>query len=213
MRLTRFGHSCVRLERDGTVLVLDPGAQPFADAAAALDGADVVLVTHQHFDHMDADALRAAHAANPDLQIVVPTDAVALVEDLGSAVRGVGAGEDLSIAGFTVRTVGGEHAQIYPGFEVPENVGYVIDDGVVYHPGDSFAPVGTSVGTLLVPVQAPWSKISEVIAFVRDVAPDRAVPIHDGALNEAGWGLVDRHVGTAGGARYDRLAAREPVDL
>jgi len=213
MQLTRFGHSCVRLERDGMILVLDPGTAQFADAAAALVGADAVLVTHKHPDHLDVDAVRAAHAANANLQVVAPHDALEALDGLGSAVRGVCPGEAFEIAGFGVRTVGGEHAEIYPGFEVPQNIGYVIDGGALYHPGDSFDPAGAAVDALLVPVQAPWSKISEVIAFVRAVAPTRALAIHDGGLNDLGLGLVDRHVGTGGGARYDRLPRGESVDL
>ncbi|HWN60307.1 MAG TPA: MBL fold metallo-hydrolase, partial [Streptosporangiaceae bacterium] len=54
MRFTKLGHSCVRLEKDGIVLVIDPGS--FSDAPAALDGAATVLVTHEHPDHLDADA-------------------------------------------------------------------------------------------------------------------------------------------------------------
>ena len=34
MRFTKLGHSCVRLEKDGVVLVIDPGG--WSDAPAAL---------------------------------------------------------------------------------------------------------------------------------------------------------------------------------
>jgi len=44
MRFTKLGHSCVRLEEDGVVLVIDPGT--FTDAVSALNGA-AVLVTHE----------------------------------------------------------------------------------------------------------------------------------------------------------------------
>ena len=37
MRFTKLGHSCVRLDKDGAVLVIDPGT--FTDAAEALAGA------------------------------------------------------------------------------------------------------------------------------------------------------------------------------
>ena len=40
MRFTKLGHSCVRLEKDGAVLVIDPGG--WSDAPAALDGASAV---------------------------------------------------------------------------------------------------------------------------------------------------------------------------
>ena len=41
MRLTKYAHSCLRVEHDGGVLVVDPGV--FSDPAA-LDGADAVLM-------------------------------------------------------------------------------------------------------------------------------------------------------------------------
>jgi len=213
MRLTKLGHACVRLERDGSVLVIDPGSAPFADAAAALEGADAVLITHQHPDHVDADAVRAAYAADPGLLVVAPTDMVSALEGLGDSLRGVGPGESLEAAGFQVATVGGQHAEIHPELPRPENVGYLIDGGAIYHPGDAFAVPGVEVETLLVPVHAPWSKIAEVIDFVRAVAPLRAYAIHDGLLNETGLGLIARHVGNLGGATYERLTPGTAVDL
>lgn len=211
MRLTKLGHACVRLERDGVVLVLDPGTAPFADAAAALQGADAVLVTHQHGDHFDADAIRAAHAANDRLQVVLPHDTAGDLADLGAAVRGVGPGEGIVVAGVPVRTVGGEHAVIHPDYPVPANVGYLIDG--LYHPGDALAVPDAPVATLLVPMHAPWSKTGEIVDFVRAVGPERAHPVHDGLLNETGLALVDGWLDRAGGTAYSRLASGDSVDL
>lgn len=59
MRITKFGHACVRIQHDGTTVVVDPGA--FTDPAA-VDGADAVLITHEHFDHYLPDHLVAADA-------------------------------------------------------------------------------------------------------------------------------------------------------
>ena len=36
MRITKFGHACVRLEHDGKVVVLDPGMFTDPEAAGAL---------------------------------------------------------------------------------------------------------------------------------------------------------------------------------
>ena len=43
MRITKYSHSCLRVEGDG-VLVVDPGV--FSERSA-LDGVDAVLVTHE----------------------------------------------------------------------------------------------------------------------------------------------------------------------
>ena len=59
MRITKFGHACVRIEHDGVTVVVDPGV--FTDVEA-VDGADAVLITHEHFDHYVPDHLRATDA-------------------------------------------------------------------------------------------------------------------------------------------------------
>ena len=66
MKLTKMSHSCVRLEKDGQTLVLDPGA--FSEEDAAL-GADAILVTHEHLDHFSEERLRTALDANPAAEI------------------------------------------------------------------------------------------------------------------------------------------------
>src|SRR3546814_12912433 len=59
MRITKFGHACVRVEHDGHVIVLDPGM--FTDPEA-VDGAGAVLITHEHSDHYDPERLRVTDA-------------------------------------------------------------------------------------------------------------------------------------------------------
>ncbi|MFD9034808.1 MBL fold metallo-hydrolase, partial [Streptomyces sp. NPDC059567] len=66
MKLTKKSHACVRLEKDGRTLVIDPGG--FSEQDAAL-GADVLLVTHEHADHFDEDRLRAGLESNPAAEI------------------------------------------------------------------------------------------------------------------------------------------------
>ena len=56
MRITKFGHACVRLEHEGSTVVVDPGV--FTDPGA-LDGAGAVLITHEHPDHYHPDHLRS----------------------------------------------------------------------------------------------------------------------------------------------------------
>jgi L-ascorbate metabolism protein UlaG (beta-lactamase superfamily) len=207
VRITTFGHACVRLEVGGRVLVVDPGT--FSDAAA-VDGADAVLVTHSHYDHLSADHLARARAANPAVELWGSAESAAAAgEALG--VRVLEAGSTVSVAGVEVRVLGGRHAEIEPGTSSGDNVALLIAG--VYHPGDSLTLPGESVDTLLVPIQAPWSRVSEVVAFVRAVAPGQAVPIHDALLSDVGIAAFDRNISTrVPDVPYRRLAAGESLD-
>jgi L-ascorbate metabolism protein UlaG (beta-lactamase superfamily) len=214
MRLTKYTHSCVRLDDGGRALVIDPGT--FSETSLALDGAHAVLITHEHADHLDAPALLAAAKANAALRVWAPAPVAETLAELGDRVTAVGAGESFEAAGFAIRTLGGLHALISPLVAAPvANVAYLIE-GSVYHPGDSFMVPPVPVETLLIPIHAPWSKISEVIDFAAAVRAPRAFQIHDALLNDNGSGLVDRLVGSVAatyGTTYTRLAPTESVDL
>lgn len=218
MKLTKYTHACVRLEKDGQVLVLDPGT--FSEAAKALDGAHAVLITHEHKDHIDVAAVKSALTANGDLQLFAPAG---VAEDLrseapgaASRVHAVDPGTSFDAAGFGIRSFGGQHALIHPHVPMVANIGYLVDENV-YHPGDSFIiPDGISVQTLLVPVHAPWNKVSEVVDFVIGVRAPRAFPIHDALLNGTGMELVEGHVKrlcARYGTEYTHLSSGESVDV
>jgi L-ascorbate metabolism protein UlaG (beta-lactamase superfamily) len=187
MELTKHRHSCVRLDDGDRTLVLDPGG--FSDLDAALDGADAVLITHEHGDHVDLDRVRAAATADPRLRVWAPPSVTGQLADLGDQAVAVGAGESFEAAGFSVRTFGGQHALIHPLIPIVANVGYLIDDAV-FHPGDSFTVPPTDVQTLLLPAVAPWSKVSEVIDYTIAVRAPRAYPIHDGIVTDFWHGIL-----------------------
>jgi L-ascorbate metabolism protein UlaG (beta-lactamase superfamily) len=181
MDLTKHRHSCVRIDDGDRTLVVDPGA--FSDLDVALDGADAVLVTHEHRDHVDLDRVRAAAEADPRLRVWAPRVVVDQLGELGEQAVAVGAGESFEAAGFSVRTFGGQHALIHPTIPIVANVGYLINDAV-YHPGDSVVVPPAQVGTLLLPSMAPWARVSDLIDFAVAVRPRRAYPIHDFLVKE-----------------------------
>lgn len=209
MRLTKFGHACVRLEQDDRALVIDPGTWSEAEA---LEGASDVLVTHEHADHIDIDKLVAARKANPALMVYTNAALAEQLDRLEGAVTTVAVGQTFSAAGFSVRVVGGAHAEIYEGLPGCANVGFIVDENV-YHPGDSVFVPAEKVRTLLVPASAPWLKLREAIDFVRGVAPRRAFPIHDAMLNERGHGNFDRWIDMKGNTSYARLSIGQSVEL
>lgn len=221
MQLTKFTHACVRLERNKKVLVFDPGI--FSESAQALAGADAVLITHEHADHFDAEALVSALSASSTLTIHAPGSVADELRQRAPRQAGrifdAAAGDSFTAAGFSVQCFGGQHALIHASVPVVANVGYLVADvnGSLYHPGDSFiVPHGVSVQTLLVPVQAPWSKVGEVVDFVVSVRAPRAFQIHDGLLNDQGLALTESHItriGAQHGVAFEHLTVGQSVEL
>lgn len=212
MRLTHLGHSCVRLEDGGNTLVIDPGGFSAPDALA---GADAVLITHEHPDHVVPMRLAETAASNPGLRVFTNAAVAGVLGKIAGQVTVVSPGDTFSAAGFDVAVHGDRHAVIHPDVPVVPNTGYLVD-GELFHPGDSFTVPDVPVGTLLVPAAAPWSKISEVIDYFRAVNAPRSFPIHDGILSDAGKGLVDafltgQRIPVPAG--YHRLAQGESADL
>jgi L-ascorbate metabolism protein UlaG (beta-lactamase superfamily) len=204
MKLTKMSHACVRLEKDGRTLVLDPGG--FSEADAAL-GADAILVTHEHPDHFDEERLRTALEANPEAAVwTLRSVAEKLSPAFPGRVHTVGHGDTFTAAGFDVQVHGELHAVIHPDLPRITNVGFLVDGGRVFHPGDALTVPDQPVDTLMLPVMAPWNKISEVIDYVREVGPQRAYDIHDALLTDLARPLYDNQIGALGGARHLRLA-------
>lgn len=175
MQLTHFGHSCVLVELDGTRLLFDPGT--YSDGFTELTGLDGVLITHQHPDHVDVDALPQLLANNPAARLIADP---ATAEQLGWTAAHPG--DELQIGAIPIKVRGGLHAVIHPDIPNIDNVAYLLADGALLHPGDSLYVPEEPVDVLALPAGAPWMKISETIDYLRAVAPRVAVPIHQAVL-------------------------------
>src|SRR5579863_1353008 len=212
MQLTKLGHACVRLEKDGGVLVIDPGA---FSGDGALDGADAVLVTHEHFDHVVPDSLTAALAARPGLRVWAPAVVAEQFAEFGDRVSAVAHGDEFTAAGFGVHVYGAEHAVIHPDIPLVANTGFLVD-GEVFHPGDSYTVPEDPAPTLLLPISAPWLQAGAMIDYFRAVGPTRGYAIHDGILNDAGLALMTTMMSVAAapsGAEVARLEPGTSVEL
>ncbi len=193
MLLTKLGHSCVRLEKDDVRLVIDPGVWSGPDVLA---GASAILVSHEHPDHLDDRAVRAALAAAPGLELWANESVAARFTEFSGRVHPVRHGDAVTAAGFDVHVYGSDHAIIDATIPVIRNTGFAVD-GQVFHPGDSFTLPDEPIPVLLVPVSATWLKFSEVAAYIRAAAPERGYWIHDALLNDKGASLLENLVKVA----------------
>lgn len=188
MELTHFGHSCLLAEFGTATLLFDPGN--FSHGFEGITGLSAILITHQHPDHADRERLPALLAANPGAALYADPQTAA---ELGGDWRAVHVGDELTIDGLTVRGVGGRHAVIHPDIPVIDNISYLIGDSGhparLMHPGDALFVPDEPVEVLAAPAAAPWMKISEAVDYLRAVAPQHAVPIHQGIVAPEARGI------------------------
>jgi L-ascorbate metabolism protein UlaG (beta-lactamase superfamily) len=213
MRLTKFGHACVRIESGSRAVVVDPGSFTEPDA---VDGATAVLITHEHADHFHLDHLRATDA--PVFTISAVAEQIAAdAPDVAERVTVVAPGQSFD-AGHPVTAVGRWHKLIHEEGPRFANSGYLVDvDGLtVYHPGDAFALPAREVDVLLLPVSGPWLRLGEAIDFARAVGAPRNVAIHELVSSEIGLGITDARLRDFLGARdqdYVRTSSGSDVPL
>ena len=212
MRITKFGHSCVRLSYDGRDVTIDPGVWSQRES---LDGVAAVLITHEHPDHWTIDHLRATDAPIHTIRAVADKITEADPE-VGERVTVVEPGRHLEVAGFAVDVVGEKHAVIHPELPHFDNSGFVLAAGgtTLFHPGDSFELPGRPVDVHCAPVSAPWAKLSELLDVAREVAAPRTLAIHDRVYSDVGLAMMDDRMnaflGQVGGT-YARPADGEDL--
>lgn len=181
MLLTHFGHSCLLAEFHNTRVLFDPGTM--AHGFEGITGLSAILLTHQHPDHVDVARLPSLLEGNPDAALYADPQTTA---QLGDPCRTVHVGDELPIGELTVRAVGGRHAVIHPEIPVIENISYLVGDeghaARLMHPGDALFVPDEPVDVLAAPAAAPWMRIAEAVDYLRAVAPERAVPIHQGII-------------------------------
>lgn len=197
--LTWLGHSCLAIQLDGLLIVTDPVVRErivhlrrkAPVDSAALDGVDVVLLSHIHHDHLDLPSL---DRIDPDAHILVPMGAGGLLRRRGFRfVREVVTGDEVDLGAVRVRVTHAEHAAGFRmGTGKTQPVGYVIDGSRnVYFAGDTdlFEEMGAlgRIDVALLPV-AGWGprlpaghldpvRAVEALALIE---PHLAIPIHWG---------------------------------
>lgn len=195
-------------------LLFDPGT--LSAGFEELRDLDAILITHQHPDHLDVDRLPALVEANPGVTLVAdPASAEEQIAKLALTVTVARPGDALEVGDAVIHAVGGEHAVTHRDHRMPPNLGYVVDHGAFYHPGDSLFVPEQRIDVLAQPADAPWMKVGEGIDFLRAVSPRVCVPIHNALLSELGMsGRVTWYTELAPeGTQVRVLTQREPAEV
>ncbi|MCL5277118.1 MAG: MBL fold metallo-hydrolase [Deltaproteobacteria bacterium] len=194
-----LGHASFRIS-DGTVIYIDPW-----EIKKLGSKADIILVTHDHFDHLSVPDIRKISKKDT---VVVATDAVK--KHLSSDVRVVRPGDRIVIGDVRIAAVYAYNPSKPFHPKAAGNVGYIVtmNGESIYHTGDTEfieEMKALKADVLLVPVGGKYtSDVDDAIRIVAAVKPRLAVPMH--------WGKLQDVAGKEAADRFKRLAG-VPVEL
>ena len=183
MIITKFGHCCLLIEESGVRILTDPGT--YSTQQNEVKNIDIVLITHEHADHVHIDSLKAILKHNPLAQVITNTSVGALLEKEGVVFQIVEDGQQTTKNGVLIEGFGNVHALLHASIPPIQNTGYFVANKLFY-PGDAFTNPGKHVEILALPVAGPWMKLAEAVDYALEIKPNICFPVHDGFLKFGG---------------------------
>lgn len=178
-----LGHASFQMKAEGKIVYIDPYEGEYSEKA------DLVLLTHSHFDHCDTVKINQVYKASTVIVAPFPLF-LASVSRNGGNVRALKARDELVVGSIRVRAV---EAYNNKRFKSPGNpfhpkgsgVGYVIsiEGKIVYHAGDTdFIPEMKQLGHVdvaLLPSGGTYTMDSaEAAEAALAIHPKIAIPMH-----------------------------------
>ncbi len=186
LEFTRIAHDTFRIAGSKIVYI-----DPFK--VSKRDEADIVLLTHEHFDHLSLEDLE---------KVIVPKTTIVASPLCEEGLKNVKVKEKRFVGPNGKVTVGGVEIEAVPAYNVnkfrepgkpfhpkdAQGVGFILkmDDTTVYHAGDTdFIPEMSSIrcDVALLPVSGTYVMTAEEAAqAAATIKPKIAVPMHYGAI-------------------------------
>jgi L-ascorbate metabolism protein UlaG (beta-lactamase superfamily) len=187
--LTWLGHASFKLKAGEKIIYIDPWK-------VKKDEADLILITHSHFDHLSPDDVRRVQ--KKETVIVATRDSASKVK---GDIRIMKPGEKITVDDIEIETI--------PAYNIGKSyhpktsgwVGFIISVGRsrIYHAGDTDAIPEIkklNVDVALLPIGGTYTMTAEEAADIaNEFKPKLVVPMH--------WGTI---VGSLGDAeRFKKL--------
>ena len=183
MKIKKFGQCCLLITTNDVTILTDPGS--FSSTQNEATGIDVVLITHEHADHLHIESLGAILKNNPGARVITNSAVGKKLTEAGIAFEVVEGRGKVTVKNIEIEAFDGKHEEIYEDYGQVQNTGYFIDNKLFY-PGDSFFDPKKPVAVLALPVAGPWCRLADVIRYALRVRPAKAFPVHDAALSRGG---------------------------
>lgn len=180
--VTWYGQGSLRIAADGKVIYTDPFT-----ISESLNDADIILITHRHFDHLSVDDIEKV--ISDKTVIAAPVDCVDEIrENFDNEIITVSPGEEYIINDMKVSTVRAYNIikkECHP--KSNDWLGYVIytSDVVYYYTGDSEKIPemnALDVDVIFLPLGQTYTmgSISEAADAAKATGAKKAIPVHYG---------------------------------
>lgn len=182
-----LGHDGFRIIASGKTIYIDP--YQLTKTQHNKNDADIVFITHNHFDHLSMDDLK--HVIGKKTNIVAAMECLEQLKAAGAAeVKGVAPGDRLAVQGVAVEVLAAYNTNKKFHPKADGKVGFVIIAGNmrIYHAGDTDDIPEMSAAKpdiALVPVSGTYVMTAEEAARAVNerIKPKKlAIPMHYGSI-------------------------------
>ncbi len=180
MRIKKLGHCCLVINERGLKIMTDPGSYTVEEQVQEKN-IDIILITHEHGDHIHTDSLKIVLSNNPEAKVVTNTAVGKLLSNVGIKYEILEGTSVKDFSGLKLEAHDCKHEEIFQELGQVQNTGYFIGSRLFY-PGDSLCNPGKIVEILALPVAGPWTRVRDFMNYVLDVKPKFCFPVHDGGL-------------------------------
>jgi len=189
MQVTKLGHCCLLIKVEGLNILTDPGS--YSDTQNGLKDINMVLITHQHGDHLHIESLKEVLKNNPKAKVYTNNGVAKKLDEEGIKYNILEGRNKIENNGVKIEAFDAKHEEIYKDLGQVQNTGYFIAEKLFY-PGDAFHNPGKPVDILALPVAGPWCRVRDFIRYALELKPKKAFPIHDGMLQQDRIGSAHR---------------------
>lgn len=180
MKIKKLGHCCLIIEENGKRIMTDPGSWTVEEQKKEKN-IDIILITHEHGDHIHIESLKEIIKNNPTALIITNKGVGKLLDEIGIVYKILENKTPEELLGIELEAHDCKHEEIFKEFGQVQNTGYFIGKRLFY-PGDAFYNPEKTVEILALPVAGPWANVKDATNYVLNIKPKICFPVHDGML-------------------------------